>query len=63
MPVFNMIISDKPILLSFKFTIFRVNNNKRKIYVAAKLIGGQNDHITNLYIPNAMNINGKFNQE
>ena len=52
-----MIISNKPILLSLKFTIFRINNNKRKIYIVAKLIGGQDDHISNLYIPKGMNLN------
>mgnify|MGYP006996200924 CR=1 FL=1 len=39
-PVFNLKISSKPILLSFKFTIFRMNTNNRKIFVAAKLSVG-----------------------
>ena len=61
MPVFNMKISNKPILLSLKFTIFRINNNKIKVYIAAKLINGQNDHLANLYIFNDMNLNNFIN--
>ena len=39
-PVFNLKISNKPILLSFKFNVFRMNTNQRKIFVAAKLLAG-----------------------
>lgn len=40
-PVFNLKLSGKPLLLSFSFSVFRMNNNKRKIFVSAKLLAGQ----------------------
>ena len=40
-PVFNLKLSNKPILLSFSFSVFRMNNNKRKIFVSGKLLSGQ----------------------
>lgn len=39
-PCFNLKLGDKPILMSFKFSIFRMNNNKRKIFVGAKILPG-----------------------
>ena len=41
MPCFNLKLNDKPILLSFKFSIFRMNNAKRKIFIGAKILPGQ----------------------
>ena len=37
-PVFNLKLNTKPILLSFSFSVFRMNNSKRKIFVSAKLL-------------------------
>lgn len=40
-PCFNLKYADQPILLTFKFSVFRINNNKRKIFVGAKMLPGQ----------------------
>jgi len=40
-PVFNYKISSKPILLTLNFNVFRVKDNKRKIYVSAKIQKGE----------------------
>jgi hypothetical protein len=39
-PCFNLKYADQPILLTFKFSVFRMNNNKRKIFVGAKMLPG-----------------------
>ena len=40
-PVFNYKVSSKPMLLTLNFNVFRVKDNKRKIYVSAKIQKGQ----------------------
>jgi hypothetical protein len=39
-PVFNLKLSSQPILVSFIFTVFRMNNSKRKVFVNAKMVSG-----------------------
>lgn len=39
-PCFNLKYADAPILLSFKFSVFRMNNNKKKIFIGAILLPG-----------------------
>ena len=40
-PCFNLKYTDTPILLSFRFSVFRMNNSKRKIFIGAKMLQGQ----------------------
>ena len=40
-PCFNLKYSDSPILLSFRFSVFRMNSSKRKIFIGAKMLSGQ----------------------
>jgi hypothetical protein len=40
-PVFCLKLSSKPILASFRFTVFRMNNNQKKVFISAKLLSGQ----------------------
>lgn len=37
-PCFNLRFADQPILLSFKFSVFRMNSSKRKIFIGAKML-------------------------
>lgn len=39
-PVFNLRIGNKPVLLRFRFSVFRMNN-KKKVFVSAKLSSKQ----------------------
>jgi hypothetical protein len=40
-PCFNLKYTDTPILLSFRFSVFRMNSSKRKIFIGAKMLQGQ----------------------
>lgn len=39
-PCFNLKYSDSPILLSFRFSVFRMNSSKRKVFIGAKMLSG-----------------------
>lgn len=55
-PVFCLKFSSKPILASFRFTVFRMNNNQKKIFISAKLLSGQASQISQQYVQGNANL-------
>ena len=49
-PVFNYRINSKPLLLTLNFNVFRVKDNKKKIYLSAKIPKAQQNKTTFKYI-------------
>ena len=53
MPVFNLVKGKQPILVNFRFSVFRISS-KKKIFIQAKILPGQKNRIISLYVhPNA----------
>lgn len=55
MPVFNLKQSNQPILVSFRFNIFRILN-KRKIFVQAKIMPSELTKTVLLYVDQNANL-------
>jgi len=48
-PVFNLRVSNQPILVSFRFTVFRMAN-KKKIFVQAKMLQTSMSKLVLMYV-------------
>lgn len=55
-PVFCLKLSSKPILASFRFTVFRMNNSQKKVFISAKLLNGQASQISQQYVHGNANL-------